>query len=29
VPLRAATSFEAYWQSGHYDVNDYRFERAV
>jgi len=29
VPFRAATSFEAFWQSGHYDVNDYRFERAV
>ena len=28
VPLRAATSFEAYWQSGHYDVNDYRFDRV-
>ena len=28
VPLRAATSFEAFWESGHYDVNDYRFERA-
>ena len=26
VPLRAATSFEAFWESGHYDVNDYRFE---
>ena len=29
VPLRAATSFEAYWQSNHYDINDYRFDRAA
>jgi cation diffusion facilitator CzcD-associated flavoprotein CzcO len=26
VPLRAATSVEAYWQSGHYNLKDYRFD---
>ncbi len=25
VPFRASTSFEAYWQSSHFDVEDYRF----
>ncbi len=25
VPFRASTSFEAYWQSSHFDVDDYHF----
>jgi cation diffusion facilitator CzcD-associated flavoprotein CzcO len=29
VPFRPATSLEAYWQSSHFPIDDYRFEAAA